>query len=134
MEKNILEWLENTASLYPDKMAVYDDKNRLTFFELLNYAQIFGTAISEKISYCKKRPIAVFLPKEANTLSVYLGVIYSGNFYVPIDIEMPVSRLDLIMETLKPALIVTSAELLSNLSELKEEYNICDFQDRKSVV
>lgn len=129
MEKNILEWLENTASLYPDKMAVYDDKNRLTFFELLNYAQIFGTAISEKISYCKKRPIAVFLPKEANTLSVYLGVIYSGNFYVPIDIEMPVSRLDLIMETLKPALIVTSAELLSNLSELKEEYNICDFHD-----
>ena len=46
--------------------------------------------------------------KEA--LASFLSVAFSGNFYVPIDKEMPMYRVHSIFETLNPALILCREE------------------------
>lgn len=54
----------------------------------------------------RKQPIAVYMEKSADMLAVFMGVAYSGNFYSPIAADMPAARIDRILETLQPALLI----------------------------
>ncbi len=37
-----------------------------------------------------------------------LGVVYSGNFYTILDTKSPAERIELILSTLEPEIIITS--------------------------
>ena len=69
-------------------------------------------------SGAKGRPVAVVIEKSAAAMAAFMGCIYSGNFYVPIDVDMPKQRIDLILMTLAPMAVIYSeknAELVSSL-------------------
>ena len=53
-----------------------------------------------------KKPVVVFMKKHPKTIVAFLGTIYSGCFYVPLDEEMPRHRIDLIFQTLQPGAII----------------------------
>ena len=59
--KNVLEYLENSTALWPDKPGVTDEKGTYTFREI--YKKI-RSAASAQAEYVKPRqPAAVFMPK-----------------------------------------------------------------------
>ena len=105
MQTNILEYLEATAPRLPDKIAYSDGTDNLTFAELFHHARALGSALAERGYY--RRPIAVLMKKHPNTVAAFYGCVYAGCFYVPLDIEMPASRIELILENAKPAAIIT---------------------------
>ena len=105
MQTNILEYLETTAPRLPDKIAYSDGTDHLTFAELSHHARATGSALTAKGYY--HRPIAVLMKKHPNTIAAFYGCVYAGCFYVPLDIEMPTSRIELILENAKPAAIIT---------------------------
>ena len=45
-----------------------------------------------------------------------LGVLYSGNFYVVLDTQMPVERVHRIFETLQPAGILTDSSYIDKVN------------------
>lgn len=100
MHYNILEYLEETAKRVPNKVAFSDEKEDLTFAQLQTQAQAVGTALSRDGFY--DAPVVVFMPKRAKTIASFLGVLYSGCFYVPMDEEMPRYRIELILQSLHP--------------------------------
>ncbi len=112
MTTNILSYLENSSSLWPNKIALSDDKNFLTFSQWYVYSCRIGTAIC-KLSKCTlRKPILVFVDRRIEGLVGFMGVVQSGNFYVPIDCKMPEQRVKLITEVLDPiaAITITSAD------------------------
>lgn len=114
--KNILEFLERTVNSFGEKTAVADQSEKLSFYELTMYAQRIGSRIS-RFKY-RNEPIAVLLDKTPKCAAAFLGVVYSGNFYVVIDSFMPADRINKIFETLKPKGLVTDRahkELAGNL-------------------
>ena len=98
--KNILTFLEENAIKYKDKTAFVDLNDSVTYAELLERAQSIGSALSK--TGTKNKPIAVYFDKCVNTISAMLGVVYSGNFYVVIDSEMPPARINKIFGALSP--------------------------------
>lgn len=56
------------------------------------------------------RPVLVFVDRCIEPLIAFMGVVASGNFYVPIDCKMPAERTRLIIETLKPLAAITLSE------------------------
>lgn len=107
MTINILDYLERSALKYPEKPAFVDLKNIINYADLQSSAQKIGSRIAEN-SAKKKEPLVVFVDRNIECLVAFLGVIYSGNFYVPIDIQMPPARIQLILETLKPIGIINT--------------------------
>ena len=105
MQTNILEYLEATAPRLPDKIAYSDGTDDLTFAELSHHAKALGSALAQRGYY--RRPLAVLMKKHPNTVAAFYGCVYAGCFYVPLDIEMPTSRIELILENAKPAAIIT---------------------------
>lgn len=114
MNINVLEWLEQSAGKYPDKVAFADINKKITYNELVNQAKRIGTFIiknaKEYGEKWKNRPIAVLIDRNIESLILFMGVLYSGNFYVPVDDTMPQKRVDLILDTLRPVLILNSKE------------------------
>ena len=112
MITNILSYLENSANKWFDKTAIADDKNSLTFSQWNQLSRNIGTAIIQKTSSSLRKPVLVFVDRRIEGLVGFMGVVQSGNFYVPIDCKMPDQRVKLISDVLNPiaAITVTSAD------------------------
>lgn len=104
MQNNVLDYLEHTVTRFPDKVAFADDKEGITFREVYNKGKIIGSCLSRLGIY--RQPVVVFMDKHPTTLVAFLGVAYGGNYYVPIDEEMPRYRIEMIFKNLQPEAII----------------------------
>ncbi|MDE6386121.1 MAG: amino acid adenylation domain-containing protein [Eubacterium sp.] len=114
--KNILEYIELNASNYADKIAFSDYENSITYSGLLDCSKRIGSAVSAVNT--KNKPVAIYLDKGINLLCAMFGVVYSGNFYVVIDSEMPPERINKIFNTLNPVAIITDEAHLETSNQL----------------
>ncbi len=108
MNNNIVEYLISKEKEYPDKNVYCGQDGSFTYSELLYYASCTATAIAKK--NVMREPIVVFLEKSVRCLACFWGIAYSGNYYTPIDIDMPIARIEKIIMTLKPKIIITISE------------------------
>lgn len=99
--KNVLELLEGSAKRLPDKLALKDENSEMTYSELVSRAKAIGSYL--KRLNCRNKPIAVLIDRNLESIVMFMGVVYSGNFYVPISKELPQKRIEIILETLEPA-------------------------------
>jgi amino acid adenylation domain-containing protein len=116
MQINILEYLEN-AQYDPGKIALVDGDRSYTFEEIRRFAKSCATHLISRVDeIC--RPIAVFLPKCAETVLVDLGIVFSGNLYTNLDVKSPARRISLTIDNLQPRLIATSRTLAPQLQQM----------------
>ena len=104
MQRSVLEYLEAAAEKWPDKPAFRDGIEITRFCWLRDLARHVGGALS---GFGKNRPVAVLAQRNIDSVFALLGVLYSGNFYVPLDAAMPEARLRGILEALRPAAILS---------------------------
>ncbi|GEP65381.1 amino acid adenylation protein [Clostridium beijerinckii] len=104
MEKSILSYLEKSEKKFPNKVAFSDGKYKLTYHELVEESKSIGSFLIENIGMHKA--VVVYMEKGARNISAFMGVAYAGCFYVPLDAQMPVERINIILDTLKPAAII----------------------------
>lgn len=119
MKANVTYWLDETAACFPDKTAYADEKKEITFGELRRQARRIGGELAMRGLF--KKPVAIFLEKGVDVLVSFMGTAYSGNFYSPIDVDMPGSRVDKILEVLQPVVVITTAPLKEVFSQYAYE-------------
>jgi amino acid adenylation domain-containing protein len=108
---NVLEYLENSGRQYPLKTVFAEHDKSITYAELIDQAKRIGSKILDETGNASRKPIVVFVDRNIESLVFFMGVAYSGNFYVPIDKQMPKLRIELILQTLQPiATIVLQSE------------------------
>lgn len=109
MKKNIVEYLDNTALIFPDKTAFVHDEISVTFAQLQNISKRIGSAIIKSGRFGK--PIAIAMKNKVHSVIGFMASAYSGNFYVPIDTEMPQDRLKKIIESLSCDMVLIDDEI-----------------------
>ena len=115
MQTNILEYLEYTVTRVPDKVAFASEHMGITFRETYDQARAVGSFLHSEGFY--RQPVVVFMKKHPTTLVSFFGTIYSGNYYVPLDDEMPRHRIDLILRTLNPAAMICDEDTAQLVKE-----------------
>lgn len=113
MQYNILDYLENSAIRVPNKLAFANDTKGISYADLLSEARSIGFTLNKNLNGVLRKPIVVYVDRNIESLVLFMGVAYSGNFYVPIDIQMPKKRIELILETLNPVATVVLQQDLS---------------------
>jgi D-alanine--poly(phosphoribitol) ligase subunit 1 len=116
MQLNVLDYFEQTARAMPEQTAVSEKARRISFREMRSAALAIAQRIIP-IADLKCEPIGVYLPKSIESVTSFLGILYSGNFYVPLDAKAPVERLSVILKNLSPACIITNSKFLSALTK-----------------
>ncbi len=108
---SVLDYLEENYINIPDKTAVSCEDERMSWSELRNASRELGKGIRESAEPCAgKTPVIIFMEKSVKHVVSIYGTLYSGNFYVPMDISTPAERLKSILDTLKDYIILTGRE------------------------
>lgn len=108
MKKTIIEYFESTVSKYPQNIAVGDIDHQLTYEQLRTTARNIACQIAAHNIH--KKPIALFMKRSVSLPAAMMSVLYSGNFYVVLDFESPRQRIEKILNTLSPAMIIYESE------------------------
>lgn len=108
MIRNILEYLEDTAERLPQQTAFSAPEGEITFAELRDTAKRIGTYLAALGG--RNCPIAVMTQKTPISVAAFLGAVYSGNFYTPIDVTMPKERILSILDTLQPQVVIADTK------------------------
>ena len=127
MKANVTYWLDESAKKWPDKAAFADEGKTVTFAELQGQAKSLATKMIEKGLF--KKPVVVYMEKGVDVLVSFMGAAYSCNFYSPIDVDMPASRVNKILEVLQPALVITTAALKETFESYEYEGDYLLFEE-----
>ena len=127
MQTNILEYLEGSVARCPEKVAFADAETQLTFAEVSDRAKRIGSALLAKNH--KGGSVVVFMRKHPTTLTAFFGTIYAGCYYVPLDDEMPRHRIELIIKTLDPGILICDDTTKAIAEELEYPGTICHYDE-----
>lgn len=130
MQFSVLEWLEHSAENMPEKTALLDEQERVTYKQYHDKSVGLAEAIIET-GYGTKKPIIVYIPKSVKVLVAFMAVAYSGNFYSPLDTEMPAMRVNRILEVLKPGLVITTKKLADEFRKFNYDGRFLCYEEIK---
>lgn len=131
--KNILQYFEETCKRFPDNIAVADESSSVTFNDLKVRSQQTGTMIASELKkHCM--PVAIYIDKSPALVEGMLSVLYSGNFYVVLDTQMPLERVRRIFETLQPAAILTDKSYIDKVESINNFKDTNDATDDHSII
>lgn len=143
MRVNVIECFNETVKRNENKIAVEHKEQRITFLELQNKAISLANTITEMVNQVNA-PVAVFLPKEINTVIADLGIIYSCNPFMNLDVKTPMDRIANIIDLVKPIAVVTDARYADkfqdfpvqviNVTEVKENLNTVEINNRRKGI
>lgn len=122
MKINVLRLLEQTVSKFGDKVAYSDTDSTITFAEVEDKAKRLGSALSGIVS--PRTPVAVMSSRKVYTPVAFLGAVYAGCFYAPMDASQPEARLKDILSVLEPAVMIADRENIETARNLGYEGQI----------
>ncbi len=128
MYTSVLQYLNNSANKYQEKIALVDSDKEISYNELRNKARKIGSFLSDIIGN-ERKPVIVLMEKCADAIVSFWGILYSGNIYVPLDAHAPVDRINLIIDFVEPALVIVDEpyrEKVSSLHVAKESVYFYD--------
>ena len=127
MENNVLSYLDAIVKKVPEKTAYANEKEEYTFLQVYEQSRSIGTFLHEKKIY--KKPVVVFMEKHPKTIIAFFGVVTAGCFYVPIDDEMPRSRIERILSNCKPDLIICDESTKETAKTFPFQGEICLYDE-----
>lgn len=108
MRTNVVSYLVNTTSLYPQKEAVVDAKGSYTFARLLSNACDLCSVLNQY--GVKRTPVGVYLDKSKEMVSGFAAINLAGGFYVPLDTHSPIKRVLSILSVLGAEYVVSDKQ------------------------
>ena len=115
MQTHVLDYLIQAAAKAPEKMAYSNGKEQLTFKEVYDQSRSVGTFLHRNGIY--KEPVIIFMEKHPKTIAAFYGVIAGGNYYIPIDVEMPQNRIGLILENVKSKVMICNDDTIEHAKD-----------------
>lgn len=115
MQKSVIEYLEQMVRKCPNKVAVHDEVEEITFAQLWKNASRLAIAIQKHVDM--RQPIGVYIPKGCKMVTSFAAINMAADFYVPLDTKSPAARVESILNTLEAQVVITDATHKGALSE-----------------
>ena len=105
MYTNVMQFLEESYQKKANDVLLEDISNKMTYTEVYIAARKIGSFLARNIQG-KNNPVFVCIDRNIDSIVMFFGVVYSGNFYVPVDLGLPEVRLKKMLETINPVAIL----------------------------
>ena len=117
MKTLILDYLEETAARLPDKTAFADPDTSVTFAQLVRGARAVASAL---LGCTQPRMVLGFyMDKSVAALVGFMGAVYAGCAYAPLNLRHPAARILSILDTLDAPVIITDRAHLAQLEAMQ---------------
>ena len=120
VEQSIPERFEKIVKRYPDRIAIKERAQAVTYTELNERVNRIAHAILDRCGE-GNLPVAILMEHGASVLVAILAVLKAGKIYVPLDPSYPVERLQYMLLDAQAELIVAHRGTLSLAREIGGE-------------
>ena len=127
IQRNVIDWLEKSALIYPDKSAFETESEKLSYRGLLTRAKELGTFLTSVTE--QNKPVLIIMDKGPKCICAMMGAVYAGCIYTPLDESMPDDRILLIISVLKPEIILTEKKYIEKVRRIAEEILFFDIEE-----
>src|SRR5665648_19626 len=136
MKINLINYFEETIKKVPEKIAVQEGKTSISFQELADRSKKLSLTIKNSSNQGIRKPIAVYLDKNINSIISDIAIVYSGNFYMNLDTKTPMKRIKNICDLIEPALLITDNKHIIELKGMIDESRIINIEsiDYQSIL
>lgn len=148
MYTNIIEILEERARENGEKAFLVDNDKTYSYYMVEKIAKRIGKNLSGCCDFSK--PVLVLINRKAISVVTFLGIVYAGSFYVPIDSNLPIARINKIIQITNADVIIASEKnqnivkdinfdgkvlLYERLTKEQEEYDesSTDFEELECI-
>jgi amino acid adenylation domain-containing protein/non-ribosomal peptide synthase protein (TIGR01720 family) len=114
-DTTVPELVAAQAARTPDATAVVSGPTELSYRELEARAGRLAAVLRER-GVGPDALVAVALPRSADLVVALLAVLKAGGAYLPVDPDYPAARVDLLLTTADPALVVTDHATASTVA------------------
>lgn len=104
-DKSIIDYFEEQARMHPDRIAI-DDQGQCMTYAWLNRRANFVAAQLQASGICRNDKCAVMLPRSSEYLISILAILKSGACFIPIDTDYPDERACYIIENSQCAFFI----------------------------
>ena len=126
MKTNILDYMDEAAERFPERIAFADDEVSLSFEAFAVRARRVGSMLLAAGAGTREadgqagsgEPVIIFMKRSPYTLTAFFGTVAAGCYYVPIDVEMPRRRIELILETTQARFMLVDGTTEETAAEL----------------
>lgn len=108
MNTCLIEKFKETVNRIPNQVAVIHKSETISFGELNAKARCVASYLLEKVKVSLGKPIAIYLPKEINTIIADISAMYAGCPFVNLDVKTPRERICNTLSLIMPEVVVTS--------------------------
>lgn len=95
----------------------------------MHQAKAIGCQLASIMKNQHKKPIAVFVDRNITSIISFMGVVYSGKLYVPIDSKMPRNRIELIFKTIQPSIVISTRNDSELLKDIKFNGQVLSYEE-----
>ncbi|GIQ61184.1 non-ribosomal peptide synthase [Flavobacterium collinsii] len=123
---NIVRKMEEIFKKYPEKIAIIDDIEKITYKEL-------NEQTNQLVHYLRERGITqngvvgVCIPQSVDRIIAFLAILKTGAAYLPIDGELPESRIQMMIEDSEIDVMLTVEQYLNKVYNNTNESIALDF-------
>lgn len=114
--RNVLEYLEQSAEAFPNRIFAEDGSGSCSFPEMMIRCQRAACGLMALSAV--REGTGVYMEKGIPALTAFWGCVYAGGFYVPLNPELPDDRLKKTQEVLMARNIITDDAHLEKAKEL----------------
>jgi amino acid adenylation domain-containing protein len=118
MNQTIVSLLKEAVSKYSSHIAVTDGSKGLSYLELDRDSNRISNYLVKKLGDGSQYPIGLYFTQTTQVVAAIVGVLKSGNIYVPLDRKFPESRLNIISEDADLKVIITTSDLKEKAQEI----------------
>ncbi len=113
-----VEFLIESARRYPETVAVFDGSISYTYSQLAD----LGARICRELIAAAGAggPVVVYLPKCSDAVAAFAGILASGSFYVPMDMDAPVERQRAVFRQVRATGIITHSRYSAAIEGILE--------------
>lgn len=97
-QSNLIELFKRQVEATPDKIAVRDEHNALSYRELDVLSTKLANSLTSKYCTTNEERIGIYLQRDIFTIISIVGILKAGAVYVPIDTDLPESRAKYMIE------------------------------------
>ena len=121
--RTVTEYLVAAAKRFPEKTALADGKNKITWAAFAEYAGRIGLYLKKR--GIEKQAVGVLAVRTANTPVLFMGTAWGGNFYVPLDPSLPQEKLEKIVHNSGMRIVLTEDKAIRDMQMFEEEGIVC---------
>lgn len=113
------ELFEKQVEKSPNSIAIRYEQDSITYAELNDKANQIAHYLLKNGVY-DEAPIVVYMNRSPEIITTLLGISKAGACYVPLDPEQPLNRIEMIINDINPAFIISESALKNNFTKFNQ--------------